>query len=162
VINQLLSELDGADGDNDGVFVIAASNHPWDVDVALRRPGRLDRTILVLPPDAPAREAIVGLHMRSRPTERLDIPWIASRTEDFSGADIVHLCDSAIELALEDSLTTGMARPIRQDDFKRALKEVRPSVRPWLDTARNYALFSNEGGVYDDLLAYLRARKLAG
>jgi len=161
VINQLLSELDGANGDNDGVFVLAASNHPWDVDVAMRRPGRLDRTILVLPPDAPARSAIVEAQMRSRPTEKLDAGWIASKTEDFSGADVVHLCDSAVELAMEDSLTSGNVRPVRMDDFKRALKEIRPSVRPWFDTARNYALFSNEGGVYDDLLSYLRSRKLA-
>ena len=54
-----------------------------------------------------------------------------------------------------------MIRPIRQADFRRALKEVRPSVRPWLETARNYALYANEGGVYDDLLDYLRRRRLA-
>jgi SpoVK/Ycf46/Vps4 family AAA+-type ATPase len=160
VINQLLSELDGANGDNDGVFVLAASNHPWDVDVALRRPGRLDRTLLVLPPDVAARSAIVESQLRARPIEKIDVPWIASKTEDFSGADLVHLCESAVELAMEDSLNSGTVRPIRMDDFKRALKEIRPSVRPWFDAARNYALFSNEGGVYDDLLAYLRARRL--
>ena len=58
-VNQLLNELDGADRTNDGVFVLAATNHPWDVDSALRRPGRLDRTLLVLPPDTEARAAIL-------------------------------------------------------------------------------------------------------
>jgi SpoVK/Ycf46/Vps4 family AAA+-type ATPase len=57
-VNQLLQELDGVDGSNDGVYVIGATNHPWDIDVALRRPGRFDRLLLVLPPDAQAREAI--------------------------------------------------------------------------------------------------------
>jgi hypothetical protein len=52
-------------------------------------------------------------------------------------------------------------RPICQRDLKRARKEVRPSIRPWLETARNYALFANEGGAYDDLVDYLRRRKLA-
>jgi SpoVK/Ycf46/Vps4 family AAA+-type ATPase len=160
IINQLLAEMDGTGGDNDGVFVLAASNHPWDVDVALRRPGRLDRTLLVLPPDQPARESIIKAEMRTRPVEKLDTAWIASKTEDFSGADIVHLCESAVEFAMEDSLESGTVRSVRQDDFKRALKEVRQSVRPWFDTAKNYALFSNEGGVYDDLLAYLRSRRL--
>ena len=61
---------------------------------------------------------------------------------------------------MEDSLASGTARPVRMDDFKKALKEVRPSVRPWFDTAKNYALFSNEGGVYDELLAYLRSRRM--
>lgn len=160
IINQLLSELDGDKEDNDGVFVLAASNHPWDVDVALRRPGRLDRTLLVLPPDAPARQAMVEAQMRGRPVEKLDTAWIASKTEDYSGADVVHVCNSAVEIAMEDSLSSGIARKVRQEDFRRALKEVRPSVRPWFDTAKNYALFSNEGGVYDDLLAYLRSRRL--
>ncbi len=52
-VNQLLLELDDVTGGNEGVFVLAATNHPWDVDSALRRPGRLDRTLLVLPPDEP-------------------------------------------------------------------------------------------------------------
>jgi ATPase family associated with various cellular activities (AAA) len=59
VVNQLLSEMDSVNANNDGVFVLAATNHPWDVDTALRRPGRLDRTLLVLPPDAQARAAIL-------------------------------------------------------------------------------------------------------
>ncbi|BDI29240.1 cell division cycle protein 48 [Capsulimonas corticalis] len=160
VINQLLAEMDGVGDANDGVFVLAATNHPWDVDVALRRPGRLDRTLLVLPPDAAAREAILRARMQNRPTEKIDYAWIASKTEDFSGADVSHLCESASELAMEDSLAQGSARPIRMEDFKRAMKEVRASVRPWFDTAKNYALFANEGGVYDDLLEYLRARRM--
>ena len=50
-VNQLLLELDDISGNNEGVFLLAATNHPWDVDSALRRPGRFDRTLLVLPPD---------------------------------------------------------------------------------------------------------------
>jgi hypothetical protein len=46
------------------------------------------------------------------------------------------------------------------DDFKRALREVRPSTRAWLEQAKNYAMFANEDGVYDDLLAYLKARRI--
>ena len=53
-VNQLLTEMDGVGHANAGVFVLGATNHPWDVDEALRRPGRLDRTLLVLPPDQPA------------------------------------------------------------------------------------------------------------
>ena len=58
-VNQLLSEMDSLGGRNDGVFVLGATNHPWDVDSALRRPGRFDRMLLVLPPDGAAREAIL-------------------------------------------------------------------------------------------------------
>ncbi len=160
VVNQLLSEMDSLQSDNEGLFVLAATNHPWDVDAALRRPGRLDRTLLVLPPDTAAREAILRARSEGRPLEKIDFGWLANKTEDYSGADLVHVCESAAENAMEESLTTGRIRPIRMDDYKRALKEVRPSVRPWFDTARNYALFANEGGVYDELIDYLRARKM--
>lgn len=161
VVNQLLAEMDSVGADNEGVFVLAATNHPWDVDAALRRPGRLDRTLLVLPPDTPAREAILRAGMEGRPLEKdIDFGWVAARTEDYSGADMAHLCETAAESAMEDSLASGNVRPITQGDLKRAIKEVRPSVRPWFDTARNYVLFANEGGLYDDLQTYLRERRL--
>ncbi len=69
-VNQLLTEMDGVGHANAGVFVLGATNHPWDVDEALRRPGRLDRTLLVLPPDQPAREAIFHHHLSARPFTR--------------------------------------------------------------------------------------------
>jgi SpoVK/Ycf46/Vps4 family AAA+-type ATPase len=159
-VNQLLAELDSVGSDNRGVFVLAATNHPWDVDTALRRPGRLDRTLLVLPPDMPARETIMRYHLSSKPTEALDIPWLASKTEGYSGADLAHLCESAAELAMEDSMASGNPRPMCQTDFKKALRDVKPSTRPWFETARNYAMFSNEGGTYDELLDYLRAARM--
>lgn len=158
--NQLLAELDGMEGDNEGVFVLAATNTPWDVDPALRRPGRLDRVVLVLPPDAEARGSILEYHLRDRPIAQIDLRRVVAATEDFSGADLAHLCETAAEFAMADSVRQGEVRMIGQADFDRALKEVRPSTRPWLATARNVAMFANEGGVYDDLVAYLKSRKL--
>ncbi len=157
--NQLLTELDGIDGNNDGLFVLAATNAPWDVDAALRRPGRFDRMVLVLPPDRDARGSIVEYHLRTRPVAGIDIRRIVAATEDFSGADLAHLCDTAAEHAMADSMSTGTVRMIEQRDFDTALREVRPSTGPWMSTARNVALFGNEGGVYDELAAYLKKRK---
>jgi SpoVK/Ycf46/Vps4 family AAA+-type ATPase len=158
VVNQLLAELDGAGTDNDGVFVLAATNQPWDVDPALRRPGRLDRSLLVLPPDPPAREAILRLHLAAKPTEGLDLHRIVRGTEGFSGADLALVCDHATERAMEASLRSGTTRPISQADLLDAAGHVRPSVGPWMDTARNFALYGNDSGAYDDLLPYLRRR----
>ncbi|GLY21101.1 AAA family ATPase [Micromonospora sp. NBRC 101691] len=158
--NQLLAELDGMEGSNEGVFVLAATNTPWDVDAALRRPGRLDRMVLVLPPDAEARRAILEYHLRDRPIAGIDLRKVVAATEDFSGADLAHLCETAAEFAMADSVRRGEVRMIGQGDLDRALKEVRPSTRPWLATARNVAMFANEGGVYDDLVAYLKRRRL--
>jgi SpoVK/Ycf46/Vps4 family AAA+-type ATPase len=160
VVNQLLAEMDGVQANNEGVFILAATNHPWDVDSALRRPGRLDRTLLVLPPDAAARMKLLRNGIANRPTGEIDLQGLARVTDLYSGADVSHLCESAAELALEDSLTTGKPRPIGMADFRAAMKEIKPSVNTWFDTARNYAQFANEGGAYDELAAYLRERKM--
>ncbi|MBZ6475194.1 ATP-binding protein [Streptomyces griseocarneus] len=160
-VNQLLTELDGVSGSaDDGVFVLAATNHPWDVDTALRRPGRLDRMLLVLPPDQPAREAILRHHLKDRPVAGIDLAKLAKRTDGFSGADLKHLCESAAERALMDSVRTGEARMIGMGDFTAALGQVRPSTGPWFASARNVAQFANEGGAYDELLVYLKKRKM--
>lgn len=161
VVVQFLSELDGVDRDNEGVFVLAASNHPWDVDSALRRPGRLDRTLLVLPPDRAARVTILELHLRDRPVGDVDLEAIADKTDLFSGADLAHVCETAAEFALEDSLESGTARPIDAGDLERAVAEIEPSTVPWLQTARNYAEFGGERGTYEDLLTYVREKGLA-
>ncbi|MBG0561276.1 ATP-binding protein [Actinoplanes aureus] len=160
VVNQLLTELDGVDGGNDGVFVLAATNAPWDVDAALRRPGRLDRTVLVLPPDAPARAAILEYHLRDRPVAGIDLAQVAAATEHYSGADLAHLCETAAEYAMRDSIATGEVRMINQSDMLAAAREVRPSTDAWFGTARNVAMFANESGEYDDLAAYLKKRKV--
>lgn len=160
VVNQLLSELDGIKQDNDGIFMIAATNHPWDVDSALRRPGRFDRTLFVPPPDEEARKGITEDHLRGRPAEKIDTAKLARMTDGFSGADMAHLVESAAELAMADAVQTGQLVPIRMPHFERALKDIRASTRVWLDTAKNYALFANDGGAYDDLAAYLRGRKM--
>jgi len=160
LVNQLLMEMDGIEAKrNDGVFVLAATNQPWDVDPALRRPGRLDRTVLVLPPDAPARRRILDLEMNDRPAGDIDLDRIVKKTNDFSGADLVHLCDSAAEFAMEDAINSGEVRPIEGADFRRALNEIRPSIGAWLESARNFALYSADEA-YKDLAAYLRHRRL--
>jgi AAA+ superfamily predicted ATPase len=159
-VNQLLLELDDVASDNTGVFLLAATNHPWDVDSALRRPGRFDRTLLVLPPDGAAREGVFRYHLRERPVAGIDLTKLAKITDGYSGADIAHICETAAERALLDSVRRGEPRLIGQADLEAAAAEVRPSLGTWFDTARNVALFANEGGAYDDLVAYLRKRRL--
>jgi SpoVK/Ycf46/Vps4 family AAA+-type ATPase len=158
-VNQLLLELDSVAGSNDGVFVLAATNHPWDVDPALRRPGRLDRTLLVLPPDLEARRAIWETHLKERPIAGIDVGRLARATDGYTGADIAHVCESAAEVALLASAESGTVRMISQSDVETALRDVRPSVGPWFETARNVALFANEDGTYDELLAFLRKHR---
>ena len=159
VVAQLLAELDSVGSSNEGVFVLAATNHPWDVDSALLRPGRFDRMLLVLPPDPPAREAILRLHLRGKPTEALDLRRIVRATDGFSGADLALICDHATERAMDASLRSGAIRAITQADLVDGVRSIRPSVKPWLEIARNYATYSNEHGAFDELLAYLKRQR---
>jgi SpoVK/Ycf46/Vps4 family AAA+-type ATPase len=159
VVAQLLSELDGVDTDNEGVFVIAATNQPWDVDAALRRPGRLDRTMLVLPPDGPARGAILEYHLRRRPYSGENLEPVVSATEGFSGADLKLTCDEAAQQALSEAVATGEARPIGRADLMAAARGIRPSTAAWLEMANNFATYANTAGDYDDLVIYLRGNR---
>ncbi|MEJ3655695.1 ATP-binding protein [Actinomycetes bacterium KLBMP 9759] len=158
-VNQLLSEMDSLGGGNDGVFVLGATNHPWDMDSALRRPGRFDRTLLVLPPDAAARAAILEYNLRDRPTSSIDIGKLVAATEHYSGADLAHMCETAAEQALAASMKAGQLRPLSTSDLVAALREVRPSTGPWFATARNVVTFGNTDGSYDELAAYLRKHR---
>ncbi|HEX4442297.1 MAG TPA: AAA family ATPase [Galbitalea sp.] len=158
-VNQILTELDGVDAANEGVFVLAATNQPWDVDPALRRPGRFDRTILVLPPDQAAREAIFRYHLASRPVEGIDLAALARASDGLSGADIAYVCEVAAEHALTDSALSGVTRLISMIDVTAALKEVTPSISSWLDSARNVVLFGDGDGTYAELKTYLKMVK---
>lgn len=159
VVVQLLSELDGMGSRNEGIFVLGATNLPWDVDPALRRPGRFDRTVLVLPPDEPARLAILQSNLDGRPTAGLDLATIAARTDGYSGADVRQVAESAARRAMADSMRSGSARPIQQQDLLAALDDVRSSIGPWLEVAKNFAEFGDTTGEYAELLRYLRRKR---
>lgn len=160
VVAQLLTELDGIGENNEGLFVLAASNQPWDIDPALRRPGRLDRTVLVLPPDLAARKAILRFHLKDRPVSGLDLNVVAQRTEGYSGADLRLVCDDAAARALEASIGSTEPKPVDMSQVLAAVADVRPSTGPWFEVAQNYAMFANQAGEYDELGAYMRSRRL--
>ena len=160
LVNQLLSEMDGMAGRNDRVLVMGATNAPWHVDPALRRPGRFDRVLFVPPPDRAARLEILRLALRMRPVaDSVDLGALASKTEGFSGADLSELVEQAAEGPIRQALTDGAIRPIGEKDLLGALAANRPTTKEWFSTAKNYATFSNVGGLYDDLVAYLAERR---
>jgi SpoVK/Ycf46/Vps4 family AAA+-type ATPase len=160
VVNQMLMEMDGFESNNDGVFVLAATNHPWDVDAALKRPGRFDRSVLVLPPDAPARDAILRVHLRDRPIEGIDIAELVKRTHGFSGADLKFVVTAASEVAMMDSIRTGSVRPINMKDMRVALGDIKPSIAPWMQSAKNVVQFANKSGEYDELEDFLKKERV--
>lgn len=159
LINQFLSELDGVEHDNEGVLILAATNTPWHLDSAFRRPGRFDRVVFVPPPDAEARRAILEIHLAGKPTDSVDAGKVAAKTDSFSGADLKAVIDTCVETKLGEAIQSGMPKPITTKDLLVAAKSLRPSVKEWFATARNHALYANEGGTYDEILEYLKVKR---
>jgi SpoVK/Ycf46/Vps4 family AAA+-type ATPase len=159
VINQFLAEMDGVDSNNDGVLILAATNAPWSVDGAFRRPGRFDRIIFVEPPDEEAREEILKSILKDKPAKDIDTPKVAAACKDYSGADLKAIVDIAVEDKLRESMSKGSLQPITTKDLLKAMKQHRPTTLEWFSSARNYALYANEAGLYDDILKYLKIKK---
>jgi transitional endoplasmic reticulum ATPase len=156
LVSQFLSSTDGFAADNREVLILAATNVPWAVDPAFRRPGRFDRIFFVPPPDREARESILRIQLADRPVAGdIDTAALAKATSGFSGADLRNLMETACDLAIEESLSAGAEKPVTQAHLRAALKELKPTTTEWLTTARNYARYANEGGQYDEVLQFL-------
>ncbi len=159
LINQFLSELDGVTDSNDDVLILAATNAPWHLDSAFRRPGRFDRILFVPPPDTPARAAILRLQLRGKPIDDVDFDAVAKKTPEFSGADLKAVVETAVEAKLREAMKSGKIQPLATRDLLAAAKTHKASTRDWFETARNHALYSNQSGLYDDILTYLNIKK---
>lgn len=160
VVNEFLAQLDGIGRNNKSVLILAATNMPWDVDPAMKRPGRFSRQIFVPPPDAAARARMLEVKLAGVPCETLDLGLIVRQTDHYSGADIDGLVELAKEAALEDSVIHGKERPLTQSDFTSALAVLQPSTQDWLRTARNLVKYAGDDGSYRDVESYLKRSKM--
>ena len=160
VVNEFLAQLDGFDHDNSGVLILAATNMPWDVDPAMKRPGRFSRQVFVPPPDDAARALMLEMKLEDVPAEGIDYKSIAAKAKGFSGADIDGLIDNAKDIVLSDILDSGEERPLQNKDFVTALEDTIPSTYDWLKTARNLVKYGGADSSYRDVDKYLRKNKL--
>ena len=118
-LNQLLTEMDGFEGNN-GVIILAATNRPESLDPALTRPGRFDRRVPVELPDLKGREEILKVHARGKPLgDDVDLKSIARGTAGFAGADLENLLNEAAIMA-----TRSKRRFIMQADIDEAILKV--------------------------------------
>ena len=156
LINQFLAEMDGIQDNHDGLLILAATNSPWHLDPAFRRPGRFDRILFVPPPDATARASILRILCRGKPIQDLDYAHLAKKTENFSGADLKAVLDLAIEAKLKEAIKAGVPQPLSTRDLAAAAANLKPTTKEWFSTARNHALYANQGGMYDDILKYMK------
>lgn len=158
ILTQLLEELDGVGSANDGVYFLAATNRPWDIDVALRRPGRIDKTVLVLPPDAVARAAIMQQALEGKPADNVDVIKVAAGTDGFSGADLSHLTTSALQQAMSESMSTGNVVPVTTESLVQIAKSTTPSTATWFDQIAPVLEYGVDDGTFDQLRNYRVSR----
>lgn len=159
VIDQLLTEIEGIDTNTDKLLLIGATNMPWDIDPAFKRPGRFDKMIFVSPPDLEARSSIFKIKLAGKPISTIDYDLLAKETELYSGADIENVVELVLENVLEEIMTTGIERSITMKDLTDAIVETKPSTLEWFRTIKNYIKYANESGAYDDVQAYLKRYK---
>ena len=159
VVNEFLAQLDGFNDDNEGLLILAATNMPWDVDPAIKRPGRFSRQVFVPPPDAEARAEILRMKLADIPVADIDYETLAARTELFSGADMDGLIDQAKDHVLADILDSGEQRELAMVDLLAALEDLTPSTADWIKTARNLVKFAGADSSYKDVEKYLKRIK---
>lgn len=162
VITQFLSEMDGFASKNDQVLIVGATNTPWDLDSAFRRPGRFDQVLFVPPPDAAARSQILRLKLKDKPQAAIDVERLVLQSDGFSGADLEHWVDIATEVAIQQAMRSGRVEPLTMAMLETARSRVKATTREWFQTAKNYTQFANESGQYDEIADYLRRHPKGG
>ena len=159
LINQFLAEMDGDINSNEGILILGATNAPWHIDPAFRRPGRFDRIIFISTPDDDARSEIIKILAKDKPITDLDAKALSKVTNGFSGADLKAIFDLAIESSLTKAMKENRIIPLTTVDLLKIAKSIVPSSRAWFESAKNYALYSNQSGLYDPILTYLGIKK---
>ena len=167
IVSQLLTLMDGMKS-RGKVVVIAATNRPDSIDPALRRPGRFDREIEIGIPDAEGRFDILSIHTRGMPIdEKVDLKQISKTTHGFVGADLEVLAKEAAMRSLrkilpeidldKDKISSEILQKIQisSDDFKDALKEVKPSALREVQVQTPNVTWDDVGGL-DSLKEELR------
>ncbi|EMY5506263.1 ATP-binding protein [Bacillus wiedmannii] len=160
LVNQLLVEMDGSNSFNEGVYIIGATNTPWYIDPALRRPGRFNSLVFVAPPNNEERLTILELKTKDKPRMELQLDFVSKYAEHFSGADLTYLVEDSINEAIQRSFETGQLQPLSNEDLLKAMKNRQPTTLDWFSTAKNYATFSDVNKDFDKVLEYMEEHQL--
>ncbi len=154
LVNELLSQMDGleAKGAEKRYLVLAATNRPWDVDIALRRAGRFDTTVFIPHPDFEARKRIFELSLKDKPC-KVDIAKLAEMTEGYASAEIVDICEKAAKIPLRERIKEGKPRrEITMQDFERVIGERKTVLSSWYPKALKELAVTEEVEIFQELI----------
>ncbi|MBI4017224.1 MAG: ATP-binding protein [Candidatus Aenigmarchaeota archaeon] len=150
-VSQLLTELDGIGSKAQRLLVIAATNLPWEIDLALRRDGRFGSVIFIPPPDATARKEMLQMMLKSCPTKDIDSDILVKLTEGFSGAEIHGLVERAKEIPLKEFINTNKLRPVLQEDLLASVKSIHPVSKKWFSDAKQKLKCATDDPLWVDM-----------
>jgi AAA+ superfamily predicted ATPase len=151
-LNVFLTEMDGANSNNDGLLIIGATNAPWMVDPALKRNGRLGKFIYVSPPDYDMRAGLFRMYLNKRPLEDdIDYAKLAAESGECNAADIPAICNEAAKLAWEDSIVSGVKRKISMEDMQKSLKKETYNMKEWFQNVKQHMAIETNKNLYSEL-----------
>jgi transitional endoplasmic reticulum ATPase len=154
LVNELLSQMDGleAKGTEKRYLVLAATNRPWDVDIALRRAGRFDTTVFIPHPDLAARRKIFEIGLTDKPCKE-DVAELAAMTDGYASAEIVDICEKAAKIPLRERIKEGKPRrEIVLADFERVIAERKTVLSGWYPKAVRELTGTEEAGMFQELV----------
>jgi len=163
MVNVFLKELDDLGKSDEHVLVIGATNAPWLIDPAAKRPGRFDKLIYVPAPNKEVRMRLFSMYLKGKPLANdIDYEKLAEITIGYSSADIAMICNDATIQALDEAYKTGIKRPISMNDIILAISKTKPSLWEWYDTASK-EIAESDKEVYKELVDEIKEyQKLHG
>ncbi len=148
-VNQFLQEMDGVEKNPEGIFVIGATNQPWDIDSALKRSKRFGETIYIPPPDYKTRKQAFMYNTRKMPLSRISFSRLARATMGFSQADIEEICDKAALIPAAEEDRSGRRRKIKMKDFIKMIKTHGNTLDEWYAMIKKEIINKTETQIVD-------------
>lgn len=153
LVDEFLSQMDGMEtkGTEKRYLVLAATNRPWDVDIALRRDGRFDTTVFIPHPDLEARKKIFEQNLKGRPF-KVDIAKLAEMTEGYASAEIVGICKKAARIPLREWIKEKPKRDILLEDFENVISKKKTILTSWYPMALKELSDTDEVEIFQELI----------
>ncbi len=148
-VNQFLQEMDGVEKNPEGIFIIGATNQPWDIDPALKRSKRFGESIYIPPPDYKTRKNAFIYNTKNMPLANISYGRLARATTGFSQADIEEICDKAALIPAAEEDRTGKRRNITMADFLSMIKNRGNTLDEWYSMIKKEIISKTEVQIVD-------------